>query len=203
MKNRLKQYFIAGALVITPLFITVWVVQTIILWADSLALGFFPRGVRQIFSIYGFEIPGLGLIFTGLIVLLTGLLTRLYLGRKILDWGDTLVQKIPFGRSVYSAVKQLMESVLSSGGQNFRRVVLVKSLNTTGYMLGFVTGDSFKKLSVAIGEEETLTVFIPTAPNPTSGFLVVIPKREAIAVNVSPDTVFKFVLSGGTVTDND
>lgn len=201
MKNQLKQYFIAGALVIAPLFITFWVLQSIILWADNVAFGFFPPSLRELFHIYGYEVPGLGLIFTGLFILCTGALTRLYLGRKFLDWGDTLVQKIPFGRGIYSAVKQLTGSLISSDKQNFRRVVLIKSFSTTGYMMGFVTADSFKALEKSI-QQELITVFIPTAPNPTSGFLLLLPREETIPVDISPDLAFKFVLSGGTVTDN-
>lgn len=190
VKKWLKQHFGAGLLVLIPIAVTVWVLQTIILWCEGVFETLVPIAWRPL-TLFGYNVPGVGLIFTFLLILFAGVLTRLYFGRKLLGWGDRIIQKIPLGRGIYTSVKQLLNALMISGGKNFHRVVLVEFPREGSHMIGFVTGEN--------PAAKTLHVFVPTTPNPTSGFLLILSPDRVKTLNMSVERAFKLIVSGGTV----
>lgn len=197
VKSSLKKYFISGLFVLIPIAVTVWVLKTIILWCEGIFQTLVPTAWQEI-TLFGFEIPGVGLFFTLFLILALGLLTRLYFGRKLLGLWDWFIYKIPFGSGVYSAVKQFMQAFGSQGGGNFKQVVLVEFPNPGQQMIGFVTAESAEALQKNT-EEKRVNVFVPTSPNPTTGFLLILPKRAIIPVDMTPDQALKIIVSGGAV----
>lgn len=196
VRTWLKKQFGAGLLVLIPIAVTVWVLQTIILWCEGIFETLVPAPWRQI-TLFGWPIPGVGLLFTFLLVLFLGVLTRLYFGRKLLAIGDWFIHKIPLGRGVYTSVKQFLHALVSASGKNFRQVVLVEFPKPDSFMIGFVTGASATLLQKTLAAP-SVNVFVPTSPNPTSGFLLVVPQKQVIPLDISPDQAFKLIVSGGT-----
>ncbi|MDP2600573.1 MAG: DUF502 domain-containing protein [Deltaproteobacteria bacterium] len=199
MKTIFKKYFVSGALVLVPIVMTVWILKAVILWCEDLFTSIVPTPWRPI-NLFGFELPGLGLLFTIFLVVLTGVITRLYIGSKLLAVWDKIINKVPFGNTIYRAVKQFTETVASSKQQSFRQVVLIQFPVTGNHMIGFITGDTPDPLKNT-PDRETVNVFIPTSPNPTSGFLVVAPRENLKYVNMTPERAFKLIISGGTIVN--
>lgn len=197
MKTIFKKYFVAGALVLVPIVITIWILRAVILWCEDVFITFVPSSLMPV-NLFGFALPGLGLIFTILLVVLTGVVTRLYIGAKFLAMWDRIINKIPFGKSIYRAVKQFTETVASSKQQSFRQVVLIEFPVQGNRMIGFVTGETPPALKDP-SMQEMVNVFIPTSPNPTSGFLVMAPRKNLKYVGMTPEQAFKLIVSGGTI----
>lgn len=198
MRTLFKKYFVAGALVFIPMVLTLWILKSIIFWCEDFFISFVPASWRPI-SLFGFEIPGLGLLFTINLIFLTGVLTRLYIGKKLIAWGDKFIHKIPFGSSIYSASKQFLNAVVSPEQNNFRQVVLVEYPRKGSYMLGFVTGQASEMMQQKMGQK-LIHIFIPTSPNPTSGFLILAPLENVTPVDIPPEQAFKLIISSGTVS---
>lgn len=193
MKNFLKKYLIAGVLVLVPAVATIWVLKTLIVWLDGLIFSFIPH---QLKPEYLENIPGLGLILTFVVVMLVGALTRFYIGRKLVQLGDSIFARVPFGRAIYQAIKSVLQTTFSDGGQKIRRVVLVEYPKTGSYAMGFLTG----KWSGSNPDDKingNSMVFIPTAPNPTSGFLLIVSDESLIPTNLSTEEASKILISGG------
>lgn len=145
------------------------------------------------------SVPGLGLLVALILILLVGMLARNYLGHHLLRWADEVAMKIPVVRSIYSSVKQVSDTVFTSAGkQAFREAVLVRFPNADSYAIGFVTGEAREATGDA-AREKMVNVFVPTAPNPTSGFLLMIPAGKLVPANMSVEQAFKMVISGGVV----
>ena len=197
MRHFLKKYFIAGTLVLAPLAVMVWVFKTIAFWSESFVETFLPIRLQEI-TLFGHEVPGLGIFLTCLLILLIGILTRLYFGRKLLSFGDWLIYKIPLGSGIYTSTKKLLSALISGGEKNFRQVVLVEFPKPGSRMIGFVTGESADFLQTIPGKT-CINVFIPTTPNPTSGFLLIVPRDQVIPIDIGPDQAFKLIVSGGTI----
>ena len=196
MQSWIKKYFMAGALVLVPLAVTIWVFKTIALWSEGFVETFLPIRLKEI-TLFGYEIPGLGLFLTFLLILLVGVLTRLYLGRKLLEIGDRLMQKIPLGRGIYSSIKQLLQGFLLGDGRNFQQVVLVEFPKEGSHMIGFVMGES--QAIARLKKKPMINIFIPTTPNPTSGFLLITSPDKVTPLDILPEQAFKFIVSGGTL----
>lgn len=195
MKSFFKKYFIAGILVLVPVVFTFWVLKTLIVWLDGLIFTFLPYEWRPE-QLFGFDIPGAGLILTIIIILVSGILTRLYVGKKLIALGDAIFARLPFGRAIYQATKQVLHTTLSDAGQKQKRVVLVEFPKKGSYALGFLTGDWTGAVSPTESEKEVL-VFVPTAPNPTSGFLLIIAQESIIPTNLTTEEASKLLISGG------
>lgn len=198
MKSFLKNCFVSGALVLVPIVLTFWILRALILWGDDLFHSFVPAYFRTIIF-FGYEIPGMGLLFTLILIFLTGVLTRLYFGKKLIALGDWILHKIPFGSGIYGSIKQLLNAIVATGGKkSFQQVVLAEFPKRGNYVVGFVTGDTAVMIQKHL-KKPTVTVFVPTAPNPTSGFLIVTPKENITPLDISAEKAFKFIISGGTV----
>ncbi|MGE4299613.1 MAG: DUF502 domain-containing protein [Desulfovibrionaceae bacterium] len=197
IKRGLKANLATGVLVLTPIAATLFFLQALVRWVDKVLL-LLPPPYRP-GALLPFEIPGLGFLLLAAILLLVGFLVRNFMGRAVVGLGEAIVNRIPFVSTFYNAVKQLVETIVSGSGRDFKRVVLVEYPRKGVYALAFVTG-------IATGEiqEKTaarcLNVFLPTTPNPTSGFYLLVPEEECIPLAMSVEDAFKLLISGGILS---
>jgi uncharacterized membrane protein len=191
----MKRYLIAGLLVWVPLGVTVMVVRLLVNTMDRTLL--LLPAKYQPDNLLGFHIPGLGVVLSVIIVLGTGIVVANLFGRKLVRLWENILARIPLVRSIYAGVKQILETVFSSG-QSFRKVLLVeyprKGLWTLAFQSGTTRGEAQAKTGV-----EVINVFIPTTPNPTSGFFIMVAKDEVIELDMSVDDGLKMIISAGVV----
>jgi uncharacterized membrane protein len=193
----LKKYLITGLLIWLPLAITLWVIDFILTTLDTTLL-LLPAAWHPD-ALLGFHIPGFGLILSVVIVLLTGVFAANFIGERLVRWWEGFLSRIPIVRSIYSSVKQVSDTMLSPKGNAFRQAVLVEFPQRGQWAIGLVIGDPGEPIERAIGEK-SITVFVPTAPNPTSGYTIIVPLRELRELDISVDDALKFVISLGVVT---
>ncbi|KAA0219220.1 MAG: DUF502 domain-containing protein [Lautropia sp.] len=196
----MRKYFVTGLLIWVPLAITLWVLDLIVTTMDStlllLPLQWQPR------SLFGRDIPGLGVVLTALVVALTGLLARNFIGERLVVYWEALLGRIPIVRSIYSSVKQVSDTILSPNGQAFRRALLVQYPRTGVWTIAFQTGTPADEVRRLVGVE-MISVYVPTTPNPTSGFFLMMPRVETIELDMSVDEALKYVVSMGVVAPTD
>jgi uncharacterized membrane protein len=196
MREKIRRYFFAGLLVFLPLVITLWFLGWIIGLMDSL-LDVLPSSVHP-GSYLPFAIPGLGALFTlGLILLLGFLATSMVTQRLLAAW-DRLLSRIPIFRGIYTSVQKLVESIFRQD-QGGRQVVLIEYPRKGIYTVGFATGPAMGELKRK-SQDRLLNVFVPTTPNPTAGFYLLVPEREVVALEMTPEEAFKLIVSGGMIT---
>ena len=192
----MRKYFITGLLILVPLAITVWVLNLVIGTLDQ-SLLLVPARFRPQ-SLFGFDIPGLGTILTILIVFLTGLLTNNLVGNYVVKLWERLLQRIPIVNSLYSSVKQVSDTLFSSSGNAFRKAVLVPYPHQNSWTIAFLTGvpggDAAKHL---VGDY--VSVYVPTTPNPTSGFFLMMKRSDVVELDMSVDAALKYIVSMGVV----
>ena len=192
----LRRYLVAGLLVWLPLGATFLVVSLLVDWMDR-SLLLLPESYRPD-SLLGFRIPGLGVLLSLLIVFFTGLVAANLFGRRLVGLWEALVSQIPLVRSVYSAVKQLVETMFADNGKSFRKVVLVEFPRRGLWTLAFLTSEEVGPVQQAIGRD-VVSVYVPTTPNPTGGYFVLVPKEEVRELEMSVDEGLKMLLSMGAV----
>ena len=192
----LRRYLIAGVLVWLPLLATVWVLGVIVDLMDRTLL-LLPVAVRPD-ALLGVTIPGLGIVFAFLVLLLTGLLVTNLIGRSLVAYWEDLMQRIPLVRSVYGGVRSFTETVLSNQGNSFRKVVIVEYPRKGMWSIGFITAEEVREISAKTGETQ-VCVYVPTTPNPTSGLIVLVPRREIIELEMSVDAAMKMIVTLGVV----
>ncbi len=190
----IKRYFLAGLVLWLPIWATFVVLRFLFNILDS-TFALLPEQYQPD-HIFGRHIPGLGLIFTLLILFLTGVLMTNFIGHRLVALWDRLLAKIPLIRSIHSAVKQVLHAFVQPKGESFKKVLLVEFPRKGSWGIGFQTSSNFQGTP---HEEETVTVFIPTSPNPTSGFLLVVPRSETIQLDISVEEAFKVIVSLGVV----
>ena len=198
--SALRKWLIAGLLVIVPLVITLGVLNWIIGTLDQ-TLAILPEA-WQPDKLLGVHIPGFGVILTLLILLLVGGIASNFIGRKLVGWGDALVRRIPVVRSIYSSVKQVSDTVFSDSGNAFRTAVLVQWPREGVWTVAFVTGQPSGEVA-ALLRDEYVSVFVPTTPNPTGGYFVLVRKSECIELEMSVDAALKYIVSMGVVAPPD
>ena len=196
----LRKWFIAGLLVIVPLVITLGVLNWIIGTLDQ-TLAILPEA-WQPDKLLGMHIPGFGVILTLLILLVVGGIASNFIGRKLVGWGDSLVRRIPVVRSIYSSVKQVSDTVFSDSGNAFRKAVLVQWPREGVWTVAFVTGTPNGEVA-ALLRDDYVSVFVPTTPNPTGGYFVLVRKSECIELDMSVDAALKYIVSMGVVAPPD
>lgn len=192
----LRRYLVAGLLVWLPLGASYFVVRLLVDWMDR-SLLLLPEAYRPD-NLLGFHIPGLGVVLSLVILLVTGLVAANLFGRRLVKLWEALVSHIPLVRSVYSAVKQLVETMFADNGKSFRKVVLVEFPRRGLWTLAFLTNEESGPVQQALGRE-MVSVYIPTTPNPTGGYFVLIPKEEVRELEMSVDDGLKMLLSMGAV----
>lgn len=192
----LRRYLVAGLLVWIPIGVTLLIIKFLVDLMDQTLLLLPDR--LQPEAVFGFRIPGLGLVLTAAVVLATGVVVTNLFGRRLVRLGERLLARIPLVRSIYSSVKQVTETLFSSTGQSFRKVVMVPYPHPGSWTLGFVTGVGGDETRTKSGRE-VMNVFVPTTPNPTSGFFLMVPREDLIELDMSVDDGLKMLISGGVV----
>ena len=191
----LRRYLVAGVLVWLPILAVIWVIRFLVQLMDQTLL-LLPLAYRPE-ALFGFALPGVGALLAFLIVLVTGLLVTNLIGRQLVDYWEELLQRIPLVRSIYSSVKGLAESVFSQDSA-FRKVVLIPYPRAGLWSIGFLTAENLGEISTKTGVP-SVCVFIPTTPNPTSGFIVIVPRVEVIELSMSVDAAMKMIVTLGVV----
>jgi len=197
LRTALKNYFLTGLLVILPIFITVYVILALIRGMDAI-LKYIPAKYLPETYLH-VHIPGLGFILVVILVFVVGLLARNFVGRKIVNLGENIVDRIPLVRVLYAGVKQLLEPIFLRKTNAFKRVALIEYPRRGVYVIGFITGESKGEIQNKTSKN-MINVFVPTTPNPTSGFYILIPEDEVIVLNMSVEDAFKLIISGGIVS---
>lgn len=200
IQRRIRNIFFTGLLITLPIAITWFILQFLLKNLDA----FSPVLTKWLIGLgapipEGYRIPFLGVVFTLLIILLVGWLTTNFFGRKVFKIGEILIEKIPYVRRIYKGSKQMVVSIAQADTSAFRKVVLLEFPRRGLLAIGFVTGESRGEVQ-QLTQEKVLNVFIPTMPNPTSGFLVFSPPEELTEVSMTIEEGIKYVVSGGIVT---
>lgn len=192
----LRKYIAAGLLVWVPLGVTVLIIKFLVELMDK-SLLLIPAAYRPE-QLIGFKIPGLGLVLVLFVVLLTGVIVANIFGRSLVQLGEKLLNRIPLVRSIYYGVKQVMETMFSGAGKSFRKVVMIEYPRKGIWTLAFLTGDAMHAASEATGKK-MINVFVPTTPNPTSGFFLMLPEEDVMDININVDDGLKMIISAGVV----
>lgn len=195
--NKIKNLSLTGLLILIPIFVTIYIATGMINFIDSIG-DILPKKLNPD-TYLPFRIPGLGIIYTVILALTTGLLVRNYIGKKALGYWERLVDKIPLVRVLYSALRQVSEAIFVKGDTQFKKVALIEYPRRGIYSLGFITGRASHKL-FANTHPQLIGVFVPTTPNPTSGFYLMVPEEDIVNVDISIEDAFKLILSGGMVS---
>jgi len=198
MISHFRRYIISGLLVWIPIITTIFVIKFIVdMLSKSLVLLPTPLQPDKLF---GFHVPGIGVVLTLVIIVLTGMFAANFFGQKLVSYSERLMARIPLVRPIYTGVKQVTETLFKPGGQSFRKVLLVEFPRQGVWSIAFQTGEANQEIETLIGSEErVVTFFIPTTPNPTSGFLMMAPKSKIKELDISVDQALKFVISLGVV----
>ena len=194
--KQLRRYLVAGLLVWIPIGVTIFILRILIAIMDSTLL-LIPHQYRPEEWI-GITIPGLGLILTFLVLLVTGLLGANIVGRSMVSLWESLLERIPIVRSVYSAAKNFAEIVFSDSNQSFNKVLLIEYPRNGVYSLAFQTSSNLGEVQSRTGEEVVCT-FVPTTPNPTSGYIIIVPTKDVIELDMEVDEALKMIISLGVV----
>jgi len=194
--SSVRRWLLAGLLVLVPLAITLWVLDWIVGTLDQTLL-ILPTAWHPD-RLLGFHIPGFGVLLTLVIVLLMGAIASNFFGKKLVHWGNLLLHRIPIVRSIYSSVKQVSDTLFSESGDAFRQALLVQwpreGVWTIGFLTGFPGGDVVNHLS-----GDYVSVYVPTTPNPTGGYFVMLKKSDCIELKMSVDEALTYVISMGVV----
>jgi uncharacterized membrane protein len=193
----LRKYFITGLLILVPLSITFWVILSVIGVMDQ-SLLLLPLEWRPE-TLLGRHIPGVGTILTLLIIFVTGLLTRNFIGNYVVAGWESLLNRIPIVNTIYSSVKQVSDTLFSSTGNAFRTAVLVQYPREGMWTIAFVTGTPGGDVKQHL-QGEHVSIYVPTTPNPTSGFFLMLPKSDVIELNMTVDVALKYIVSMGVVS---
>ena len=181
--SRIRSWFFTGILVMTPLILTIYVVWAFITFVDNLVVPLVPIEYRPSYYL-PFSIPGLGLIIVFLFTTFVGILATGLFGRTLIRLWENILNRMPVVRSVYSAIKQILETVMATQSDAFRQAVLVEYPRKGIWVIGFVTGETKGEVQT-LNKETLINVFIPTTPNPTSGFLLFLPKKDLIFMKMT------------------
>ena len=198
----LRTSFLTGLAVIAPIGLTLWLIWSVITWIDGWVLPFVPSMLRPA-TRFGIDVPGAGVIMFLIFAVLVGWVTKGVIGSTLLRWGESIVDRMPVIRTVYNGVKQVAETALSQSETSFDRACLVEYPRKGIWAVGFISTRAKGEIAVnlqAAGRIET--VFVPTTPNPTSGFLLYVPASDLIELNMAVEDAAKLVISAGLVYPN-
>ncbi|MBE9535563.1 MAG: DUF502 domain-containing protein [Proteobacteria bacterium] len=200
IKHHIRTYFLTGLLVVIPVGLTFNILQIAITWADG-KLALLPPSLHPD-TYLPFPVPGLGLMITLMGIMFIGVITTNVVGRWFVGLGEKIVDKIPFFRSIYLLAKQVLETIFNKDKESFKKVIMVEYPRRGLYSIGFVTGIAGGEIQ-AKTSGKVLNIFIPTSPNPTSGYLIMIPEEDTVTLDIDVETAFKLILSGGMVNSDD
>lgn len=199
--TRLRNYFLTGFVVTAPLAITLYLTWSLIRWVDSWVKPYIPARYSPD-TYLPFTVPGFGLIVALVVITLVGFLTANFVGRKIVTSGEYLLSRMPLVRNVYSGLKQILETVLSQRASTFKKVALIEYPRKGLWSLVFIATEADGEVQDRIDDDagQLIAVFLPTTPNPTSGFLLYVPKKDLVELSMSVEEGAKLVISAGLVT---
>jgi len=192
----MKRYLLAGLLIWVPIGITAWVINTLVVTMD-LTLTLLPPQWQPV-NLFGVHVPGLGVILTVVVVLGTGALAANLIGQKVVRWAELALARIPVVKGIYSSVKQVSDTLLSPGGQAFRKPLLVRFPHRDSWTIAFLTGQPGAGVAEHL-QGEHVSVYVPTTPNPTSGYFIMVPRHETVGLEMSVDEALKYIISMGVV----
>ncbi|MDQ7989498.1 MAG: DUF502 domain-containing protein [Candidatus Dactylopiibacterium sp.] len=192
----MKKYLITGLLVWVPLLITLWVVRVIVSTLDQSIL-LLPAAWRPD-ALIGFKLWGFGTLMTLLVVMLTGMAASNFIGQRFVGLWESLLNRIPVVRQIYSSVKQVSDTVLGPGGQAFRKALLVQYPRQGSWTIAFQTGTPAGEIAAHFAGE-AVSVYVPTTPNPTSGFFLMMDKNDVVELDMTVDEALKYIISMGSV----
>lgn len=191
--QRFRNNFLTGLVIVAPIFLTIYLIWLFVGFVDD-------RVVPLIPAAYRFEIPGFGLLVFLLVTSIVGMLTKGIFGRQLVRFGEDLVDRTPIVRSIYTAVKQIIETIFSQSQSSFQNACLVQYPREGIWAIAFVsTGTKGEVLNRIEGHDEVMSVFLPTTPNPTSGFLLFVPRKDVVMLDMSVEEAAKLVISAGLV----
>jgi len=197
MLGKLRKYIITGLLIWIPLGITIFVIKLLVNLMDNTIVLLPPAWRPE--ALFGFDVPGLGIVISAMVIFITGFFLTNLAGRRIINFWENLLDRIPLVRSIYSSVKQVTSTILSSDNNTFNEVLLIQYPRKDVWTICFKTNNSPKIFSDATGQD-LITVFVPTTPNPTSGFILFVPKDEVKKMDMDVEDALKLVMSLGVVT---
>jgi uncharacterized membrane protein len=216
MGKKLRRYFLTGIVILAPLGVTLWLLYLIARFVVRMIhIGLLPTNLFDFLPLPGWAsvLTGMGLqtanfliglLFSLSLILGVGALVNTYVGKRLMRFGESLIERIPFIRSVYSAAKQLTESIFTNKtGKSLNHVVLVEYPRKGIYCLGFVTGQTTGNLGAMFGDKKMKNVFIPSTPNPTTGYYLVLPEEDIREVDLSSEDAFRLIISGGLASTSD
>jgi uncharacterized membrane protein len=192
----MKKYFITGLLVLVPLFITVWVISGLVGMMDQ-SLLLLPETWRPKAQL-GLDIPGMGAILTLLIIFVTGVIATNFFGKRLILVWEALLARVPVVKSIYASVKQVSDTLFSDSGNAFRQAVLVQFPRPGAWTIAFVTGKPGGDVANHLSGDY-LSVYVPTTPNPTGGYFLMLPRADVVELDVSVDEALKYIISMGVV----
>ncbi|MBK7326762.1 MAG: DUF502 domain-containing protein [Propionivibrio sp.] len=195
-RQLIKRYFLTGLLIWVPLAITAWVLSLIVNSMDQ-SLLLLPKAIHPQ-TLFGFNIPGAGVILTLVIILLTGLLATNFIGQRLVIWWEKLLARIPVVNSIYNSVKQVSDTLFSSSGNAFRKALLVQYPRAGSWTIAFLTGKPGGDVLNHL-KGDYVSVYVPTTPNPTSGFFLMLPRSEVIELEMDVNEALKYIVSMGVV----
>ncbi len=197
MMASLRRYFISGLLFWLPIWATVVVIKFLVDLLNG-TISLLPHQYQPD-VLLGFHVPGIGVIITLGLIFVTGVLVANFLGKKLVALSEQIVSRIPLVRTIYTSVKQVLDTLFSPGGQSFRKVLLVEYPRPGLWSIAFQTGDGTPEVENSVEQGEMVSLFIPTTPNPTSGFLMLTPRNKVIELKMSVEQALKYVISLGVV----
>lgn len=199
---RLRGNFLAGLVVIAPIGLTIWLIWSVVGWIDSWVLPFVPA-VYLPERYIGINLRGVGVVFFLIFTVLVGWVGKGIMGRSLLRWGEHLVDRMPVVRSIYNGLKQIAETVFAQSETSFDRACLVEYPRKGIWAIAFVSSSAKGEIAANIPvDDQKVSVFLPTTPNPTSGFLLFVPKQDIIELDMSVEDAAKLVISAGLVYPN-
>jgi uncharacterized membrane protein len=191
-----RSYLLTGLIVWLPILVTFVVLRFIIDLLDG-TISLLPNAYQPQ-QLIGMRIPGLGVIISLLLLLATGIFATNFFGQRLMTWGEALLARIPLVRSIYNTAKQVIQAVFATNSQAFRKVLLIEYPRKGVWSIAFLTGFAHPEISSKT-DDELLSVFVPTTPNPTSGFLMMVPKQDAIELSMTVEEALKFIISLGVM----
>lgn len=192
----LQRYLIAGLLIWTPILVTFFVIRFLIQMVDN-SMAVLPKP-WQPQHIIGIQVPGIGLVFALIIIFVTGLLATNFFGRRLVQLWDAFINRLPLIRTIYSSVKQVMDTVFSPTSNSFRRVLLVEYPRRGLWSIAFQTAECCQAVEDYTGQT-MVSIFLPTTPNPTSGFFMMLPEEQVVVIDMSVDQALRMIISLGVV----
>ncbi len=201
MAGRLRNYFLTGLVVAGPVLVTAWLTWSFVTWVDSAVRPFIPPVYRPE-TYLPWPIPGTGLVVAVFALTLLGFLTANLVGRTLVGWGESLLTRMPIVRPLYRTTKQIFETLFSKSGSSFRKVALVEFPAPDMWSLVFISQQPGKDIAERLPDEDSVSVFLPCTPNPTTGFFFFVPRKNLIEIDISVEAAMSLVISAGMVQPN-